>query len=82
MPTLHKRTNFSESELGLQIKNLLEAMTADLKFNTVSSYSPNAELYSDNLMPFVDKHMNYLVTHPAINPQEYLANLRLKTRLR
>jgi len=31
-------------------------------------------------IPFVDHHINYLITHPLIEPSDYLSNLRLKLR--
>lgn len=82
MPTLKKRANFIGSEEGLAIEHSLQQMDADVLYNTESSFSANNEQYPDNLIPFVDKHMNYLRTHPAVNPQHYLSNLRLMTRLR
>lgn len=82
MATLKKRISFYESAEGLEIQRTLQRMAQDVAFNTESSYSANGEKYPDNLMPFVDKHMAYLNTHPSIDPQQYLANLRLMTRLK
>lgn len=82
MPTLKRTVKFFESEEGLEIEKLLQNMAADMAFNTQSSYSANSTLHPDNLISFVEKHMNYLNLHPAINPREYIANLRLMTRLR
>jgi hypothetical protein len=82
MPTLKKRVNFFDSEEGIRIKQVLVHMAKDSKYNTDSSYSANSMQYSDNLIPFVDKHVNYLNAHPNLDPQHYLANLRLITRIR
>lgn len=82
MATLKKRVSFFESVEGAEIQETLVLMTKDTAFNTGSSYSINTERYPDNQIPFVDKHMNYLNSHPAINPNHYIANLRLITRLR
>lgn len=82
MPTIKKRVNFFESEEGVRVKQLLEFMMADTKYNTESSYSTDTDRYADNLIPFVDKHMNYINTHSAVDPQVYLANLRLMTKIR
>ena len=82
MPTLKRKVNFFESEEGIEIKETLQRMAADLAFNTESSYSANSTLHPDNQISFVEKHMTYLNIHPAINPREYLSNLRLMTRLR
>lgn len=81
MATLKKRVSFFDSDEGLAIKQVLVRMVSDNTYHTASSYSANSVLYPDNLMPFVDKHMAYLNTHPTINPRQYLANLRLMTRL-
>lgn len=82
MPTLKRKVNFFESEEGIEIADTLRLMAEDLAFNTASSYSANTVLHPDNLISFVEKHMNYLNTHPAINPREYISNLRLMTRRR
>jgi hypothetical protein len=82
MSTYKKKQNFFESSEGVKVAELLTAMAADPTYNTVSSYSANSELYPDNLIPFVNKHMDYLRNHPATDPRHYLANLRLMTRVR
>ncbi len=82
MATLKKRSGFLESEEGIEIRHKLEHMTVDSTYNTESSYSSNGMIYPDHLMPFVDKHMNYLNTHPKLDPAMYIANLRLMIRRR
>jgi hypothetical protein len=82
MPYVKKKNNFFDSQEGYETKRVLEAMVEDGRYNTASSYSAKIETYPDNLMPFVDKHMEYLNAHPSTNPSHYLANLRLMTRLR
>lgn len=82
MPTYKKKPNFFETEEGVEFIETLRIMAKDKTYNTKSSYSANGELYPDNLIPFVNKHMEYLKNHPATNPQHYLANLRLMTRVR
>lgn len=82
MATTKKRVNFLDSELGQLIRLALENMTTENMYNTASSYSPNSTEYPNNLMPFVDKHMNYLNTHPNLDAQMYVSNLRLMTRSR
>ncbi|PIZ62670.1 hypothetical protein COY17_02175 [Candidatus Saccharibacteria bacterium CG_4_10_14_0_2_um_filter_52_9] len=82
MPNLKKRVSFFESEEGLATKRILERIETDTLYNTASSYSANTITYSDNLIPFVDKHMNYLNSHPNVNLDQYLANLRLITKIR
>lgn len=82
MSTVKKRVNFFESLEGLEIKRILTVMALDTAYNTDSSYSANSELYPDNLIPFVAKHMSYLNAHPSTDPQHYVSNLRLMTRVR
>lgn len=82
MATLKKRVSFFDSEEGLKIEEMLRQMTQDAAFNTEASYSTNSARYPDNLIPFVDKHMNYLNAHPNTDPHQYIANLRLMTRFR
>ncbi len=82
MATAHKKVIFSETAEGIDIKARLVRMTQDPVFSTKPSYSANAAQYPDNLIPFVDKHMNYLAAHPGTDPQHYMANLRLITRLK
>lgn len=77
-----KRSGFFDSEEGKEVKRLLQYMTTDKAFNTLSSYTSDSSLYPDNMMPFVDKHMNYLNAHPELDSQKYITNVRLKTRIR
>lgn len=57
-------------------------MVKDPAFNTEPTYSSKIDLYPDNLMPFVDKHMAYLCAHAALDPWHYISNLKLMTRIR
>lgn len=82
MPSLKQRNNFLDSQDAAEIEQTLLGMVKDARYNTVASYSTNSTLYPDNLIPFVEKHMNYLSTHPSTDPQHYLANLRLMTKVR
>ncbi len=82
MSSYKKKPNLFETEEGLEVQESLKAMAKNKMYNTESSYSANSELYPDNLIPFVAKHMEYLRTHPATDPQHYLSNLRLMTRVR
>jgi hypothetical protein len=79
---LKQRKDFFASEEGISIRRKLQDMTKSTLFNTTSSYSTNTELYPDNLIPFVDKHMNYLLTHPNLESSKYFANLQLMVRVR
>lgn len=80
MAAQKKRVNFYESLDGREVRRKLTAMSQDPAFNTTGGYSANSELYPDNVISFVDKHMSYLNAHPGVDPDHYVANLRLMTR--
>ena len=82
MASQKKRSDFFGSEEGEDIQAILKKMVADTTYNTESTYSSNGEQYPDNLIPFVDKHMNYLNSHPKLDSSKYIRNLRLMTRIR
>ncbi len=82
MATVKKRPSFFDSEEGAWAKNLLEEMMTDTSFTTDTSYSADTIRYPSNRIPFVDKHMNYMSAHSAMDPHHYMANLRLRTRVR
>jgi len=82
MATTNKKVNLFETEEGMIIKKALELMVADKAYHTESTYTADSANYTDNVLPFVDKHMKYLGSHPSVNPKQYLANLRLITRIR
>lgn len=77
-----KKPNFFDTETSVRVKKTLQMMASDSTYMTEPSYSANTTLYPDNQMPFVNKHMEYLRTHPATDPEQYLSNLRLMTRVR
>jgi hypothetical protein len=76
------RKGFIDTQEGRDAKQMLQSMVGDSAYNTSSSYSTNSLLYPDNLIPFVDKHMNYLINHPSLEAGKYLANIKLITKLR
>lgn len=82
MYALKSRTGFLDSEEAKDISLQLKHMAESDQYNTTSSYSANGSKYPDNLMPFIDKHLNYLNSHPKLDAKMYLANLRLITRIR
>lgn len=81
MATYKKRPNFFESDEGITFIKALADMAKDSDYNTEASYSANTGLYPDNIMPFVNKHIDYIKSHPTIDPRHYLANLRLMTKI-
>ncbi|HZL08224.1 MAG TPA: hypothetical protein VFC50_03460 [Candidatus Dormibacteraeota bacterium] len=82
MSSFKKRINFFDSEEGSEVKRELRLMADDSGYTTESSYNANDVLYPGNHMTFVEKHMHYLNTHQNVNPQQYLSNLRLMTKVR
>jgi hypothetical protein len=82
MASQKTRNGFPDTEEGIEVKQLLRQMTGNSTYNTSPSYSTDSARYPDNLIPFVDKHMNYLINHPALEPAKYLANIKLITRRR
>jgi hypothetical protein len=82
MALVKSRAAFFDTEEGEKIKQELQQMADSSLYNTEASYSINSSLYPDNLIPFVDKHMNYLINHPSLDANKYVANIRLMTRLR
>jgi hypothetical protein len=82
MPSTKKRSNFFESEEGTTAKQKLIELVNNEEFNTSDGFSADNEQYPDGVLPFVDKHMEYLRTHPQISVEHYISNLRLRTRTR
>lgn len=82
MALTKKRSNFFDSQEGLETKEALAEMHANKGYNTNSDYSTNQDKYPDNRIPFVDKHMKYLSENQSINIKHYLSNLRLMTRIK
>lgn len=80
IPANKREADFIHSAEGREIRTQLERMASDTSYNTSPSYNSNTEVYTDNLISFVDKHMVYLSKHPQVNPGLYVSNLRLKTR--
>lgn len=78
MRTTLSQQKFLDSEEAASVRLSLQSMVADPCFNTELPYTANP----DNKQSFVDKHMTYLSQHPKLNPQHYLSNLRLMTRIK
>lgn len=77
-----KKIPFPESEVGIQTRLELQKLLQDTNYTTSSEYNSNESLYPDNVISFVEKHMQYLSRHPAVNPTYYMANLRLMTKVK
>ncbi|MFZ1324009.1 MAG: hypothetical protein WAQ57_02505 [Candidatus Saccharimonadales bacterium] len=82
MSTYKKKPNFLTSEEGVEAVKVLHAMVLDDSYRTEPSFSLDTEHYPDNLIPFIDKHMLYLRSHPNTEPRHYLSNLKMMTKIR
>ncbi len=60
----------------------LQAMLDDTSYKTQQGYSIDTESYPDNIVPFIEEHLNYLKKHPQVDPEHYLSNLRLMLKIR
>lgn len=77
-----KNEPFYGSERAQDLLQALMAMEADDRFDTTTTYTANGDSYPDHRLPFRDKHMSYVSTHPQVVISQYVANLRLVTRKR
>ncbi|HSH55886.1 MAG TPA: hypothetical protein VK983_03605 [Candidatus Limnocylindrales bacterium] len=79
MAATKSRANFLSTPDGVRISDLLDKMVADVKYNTQATYSVTG---AGNLKSFTTKHVQYLIANPGLDPDMYLANLRMMTRVR
>ena len=83
MPTQQELTARRLQVLNGEVRQTLQDMETNPVLNTrTTTYSANVKLYPDGQMPFVEKHIAYLMNHPKLDPQQYLANLRLMLKRR
>lgn len=82
MPTIKKKDYLNNTEESIAIEQTLQDMVNSTTYHTESSYSADGINYPEGSIPFIDKHMKYLRSHPTTDPQQYLSNLRLMTRVR
>jgi hypothetical protein len=69
---------FLDSEEARLAREELRRMESDASYNTQPIYVTGLI----QALPFVEKHMTYLSNRPKLDPQQYLANLRLMTRIK
>lgn len=75
----HKVQEFLDSEEGLNAHAELTKMMESADYNTSSTYSPASD---DGILSFIDKHMTYLCCHLSVDASQYVANIRLITKIR
>jgi hypothetical protein len=75
-----RKNDFFDTPEGKEIEAILRNIAESDDFSTSSSYNPNGELYMNNSMTFVEKHMAYIRSHPKVNPNQYVSNLKISSR--
>ena len=60
----------------------LEQMQEDPAFITKGIYSPAADEFPNNHLPFVQVHLAYLRKHHQVDPAGYISNLRIMIKRR
>jgi hypothetical protein len=60
----------------------LEQMQSDPTMVTKGIYSPSANEFPGNQLPFVEIHLAYLRKHQGVNPSHYLSNLQIMIKQR
>ncbi len=60
-----------------EIISILTEFENDPNMNTEGRYSPTADEWPDNIMPFREIHLSYLQKNKSVNPAHYLSNLKL-----
>lgn len=74
------KQRFLASDEAAWAREELEHMVTDIRYNTSSS--PSYVHGQAEGVSFADQHLRYLSEHPLLSVQDYLSNLRLKTRKR
>lgn len=72
------REQFLQTDSGALAQVELRRMVNSSAYNTRLSYDATV----GRKLTFMDRHINYLVKHPAVNPIVYLSNLRVMTRIK
>lgn len=72
------RKQFLQTDAGASAKLELLRMLKSPAYDTHVSYDATVE----RNLTFIDRHLNYLVKHPYINPLVYLSNLRVMTKIK
>lgn len=65
-----------------QIKEKLQGLEADPNMKTLDRYSPTADEWPNNMLPFSEIHLAYLRKNKTVNPAQYISNLELMIKIR
>lgn len=82
MPSAYIKSKMKHYIKENEVMQALQSMMDDESFHSKPGYSVNTDNYPDHAVPFAEWHLNYLKTHPQVDPQHYLANLRLMLKVR
>lgn len=69
---------FMKTERGIALHATLTSMARSKHYKTETSYSPGYK----NGQSFVMKQMAYMSQYPDLNYNQYVSNLKLKTRIK
>lgn len=72
-PQTLAQKRFYASEQCIAARKALQRMVDDQRYDTDSPY------YRQNALGFIERHLHYLSTHPIVNVDGYLSNLKLMT---
>jgi hypothetical protein len=82
MPSKSRSQSTTEFMSDAEVRQALSLMDGDSSYKTDPGYSSSDTLYPAHQVPFIERHVQYLQNHPKVNPEHYLANLRIMTRIR
>lgn len=74
------KRRFLASDQATWAREQLQLMVEDSQYNTPSK--PSYTYPDTGNISFIEWHIMYLCEHLQITPQDYLSNLRLKTKIR
>ena len=60
----------------------LKKLEKDPLYNTPSRYHADTERYPKNLITFAQTHLEHLKKFPKVDPDQYISNLKLMTKIR
>lgn len=64
-----------------EIKDKLTSLEKNPAMKTMSRYSPTADDWPDNQLPFSEIHLAYLRKNKNVNPAHYISNLELMIKI-
>ena len=77
----YKSTKVSPEQLE-EAYDQLKKMSKNMLYKTEETYAANEDKYPSHSRTFVQKHIEYLRTHPNVNCSHYIANLKLACKIR